>query len=67
VPVVGQTPLDIAKGGLDDVDGMGNPSTRPANHRTMDLLEELMKKHPEPPAPPAAEQPAQSAAQQSAH
>jgi ankyrin repeat protein len=44
----GQTPLDVARGGLGDVDAMGNPSTRPANHRTMALLEELMKTHPDP-------------------
>jgi ankyrin repeat protein len=44
----GQMPIDTARGGLGDIDAMGNPSTRPANHRTMALLEELMKKHPDP-------------------
>jgi len=43
-----QTPLEVARGGLGDIDAMGNPSTRPANHRTMALLEELMQKHPDP-------------------
>jgi ankyrin repeat protein len=63
-PTVGQTPLDISKGGLDDVDAMGNPSTRPANHRTMALLEQLMKTHPAPPSFQAVpDQPPAQAAQ----
>jgi ankyrin repeat protein len=43
----GQTALEVARGGAGDLDAMGNPSTRPENKRTVALLQELMRTHPE--------------------